>query len=310
MESPGPRPEITAESPTVRRDGLVPETGPPPATSDQLKSEQYEDSLVRDVVKYFALGYADEVRKPLLKLLTELPLPDGVMIVSHSFGTIISYDVLIRSLDDIAKQRASAGYPPLTIDTWVTMGCPLGWVLDVQEQLPYWAQKALVKTESLKTQVDTAFKRVTRWTASMLKKLDPTGLVRSDDRIFQLGIKQFPPRNLNRWCNIYDPRDPVSYPPFIARAFGGSITVGDAFLCQGKQRAFDIHILNELRSEGFRLTDPEAHNDTGYGKSAQLAQLARDFWTRDQQATTPSRQPTPTARRTDRGGLGARRTPS
>jgi hypothetical protein len=265
----------------LRRDAAVQGTGAIPASSDEVLAAQYEDSFMRDVVKYFALGFADKVRVPLVDLLTNLPLDDGTMLVSHSFGTIICYDVLIRSLDAINKERTRNQKAPLQIDTWVTMGCPLGWALDIQSRLPLWLQQAVAQTDELKVKAEKAVERMQKWLDDMKKRLLPSGQMRAfDGRVVQLGIKQFPPQGVDRWYNIYDPRDPVAYPPVVARLGGGAVTVGDTFLSAGAQRAFDVYIVNDFRSADIQLIDPEAHSDRGYGECAQLAQLVRDFWVR------------------------------
>ncbi|HEX6513175.1 MAG TPA: hypothetical protein VF157_12795 [Chloroflexota bacterium] len=260
-----------------------------PGSADQVRSAQYEDSFLRDVIKYIALGYAEKVRVPLVKILTEEAIEDGhVMLVAHSFGTIISFDVLVRSLADInanrqqgedaAGNQAGAPKQPLVIDTWVTMGCPLGWALDLQHRLPAWAQQAIVGAADLGDVLADAGHRaldfITSLAGGMHPAAPPAGLAITD-----LGLKEFPPQGVLRWANIYDPHDPVAYPPIVGTA--GEITVSDSFLSNGKRRAFDVQILNDFDlNTQFNLLDLDAHNDQGYGECAQLAQLVADFWSR------------------------------
>jgi hypothetical protein len=242
---------------------------------------KYEDGFMQDVVKYFALGFAEKVSPPLVQTLSEEDFSDGLMVVAHSFGTILCYDVLVRQLAEIQDARTAAGRDPLRIDTWVTMGCPLGWALDVQQSLPSWLQAAVVQADELRDRAAQAID-------SVRQRIDDLGSWLGGGRaratrgegMVQFAPKQFPPRGVDRWYNIYDPLDWVSFPPVVGALGIGAITVGDTFRWNNAQRAFDISIVNDFRSPGRPLLDMEAHNDRGYGECAQLAQLVADFWTR------------------------------
>lgn len=251
-----------------------------PLTADETRAQQYEDSFVRDVIKYFGLGFAEKVREPLVRLLRTLPVPDGLMLVCHSFGSIVAYEVLMRSYDEINAARQAASLPPLRIDSWVTMGCPLGWALDMQDRIPDWAEQLTVDLDGLVHNGARAIEEMRDRLRDLLDRVIPFGAVTAFGAVFQLGLKQFPPTGVERWINIFDPNDPVAYPPFVAKAGGGAVTVGDAFLYRGKQRAIDVEIRNDFAGAGFEVIDAEAHSDVGYGQCAQLAQLVRDFWLR------------------------------
>ena len=258
--------------------------GPAATTAAAPDVATYEDSFMQDVVKYFGLGFAEKVSRPLVEILSEEAFADGVMLVSHSFGTIVCFDVLARNLTDIDAARTSAGRDPLHIDTWLTLGCPLGWALDLEKALPAWLQMAAVQASELKDRVDEAIAGVQRRLQELGGWLRPGPATRGLEPgpFAQLGAKQFPPRGVDRWYNIYDPQDWVSFPPVVGALGIGAITVGDTFRWNGQQRAFDISIVNDFRTPGAPLLDMEAHNDRGYGQCAQTAQLVCDFWTRHQ----------------------------
>jgi len=74
-----------------------------------------------DVIDYLYGGFAERMRAPVREALLDGPQP-GV-IVAHSLGTIILYDVL--------SEPAFAG---LAIQRLVTVGCPLG-IGNVQDRL-------------------------------------------------------------------------------------------------------------------------------------------------------------------------------
>jgi hypothetical protein len=74
-----------------------------------------------DVVDYLFGGWAERMRAPVREALSSGP-PPGV-IVAHSLGTIVAYDVL--------SEPAFAG---LAADLLVTVGSPLG-IANVQDRL-------------------------------------------------------------------------------------------------------------------------------------------------------------------------------
>ena len=74
-----------------------------------------------DVVDYLYGPYTEAMRAPVRQVLLMNPTPR--VIVAHSLGTIITYDVL-----------SEAGLAGLTVDLLVTIGCPLG-IGNVQKRL-------------------------------------------------------------------------------------------------------------------------------------------------------------------------------
>lgn len=259
-------------------------------------AQQASDSFLADIIKYFGLGYAAKVRVPFVRLLTDLPLKDGLTVVSHSFGTLIAYDVLLTSLDSINADRKAHGKDPVLVDTLITMGSPLGWAYDSEKLVPVWVQQVIVEADqaagqlagdvkqvlqSVETTVSGFFQRFQRGISAAAAAPRP-----SVD-LFELPAKQFPPNGVNRWLNIFDPRDPVSSELGI-----GALTVADTFLYgtppEARERAFDVPIKNEFAPANSRALTIDAHNDVGYGRCAQLAQAVHDFWFRWQRPSSPA----------------------
>ena len=246
---------------------------PQPATPVvDARTKAFEDNFVRDVVKFFGLGFAEQCAGRLRAELAAVPAGDPVMLVSHSFGSVLAYDVLLREAPGLG----------VNVDTWVTMGTPLGWAIDVQAHLPDWQEQLIAEIDQgLQPLLGAA-----RQTIESIGDVVRGGLGRVFGRpgiapaVFQLAPKQFPPSGVGRWVNIYDPRDPVA----CAGGFGtllGGLTVGTTFLFGGEQRAFDVTIRNDACPPNVLTADLRAHEDfTGYGQCAQLAQLVVDFWER------------------------------
>lgn len=239
------------------------------------------DSFVQDVIKYFGLGYAGKVRVPFVNLLTQLPLADGLMVVAHSFGTLIAYEVLIRSLDEINGTRQNSGKRPIGVDTLVTMGGPLGWARSMQAILPIFAQDAIIGAANLEDEATAVLHKIRHFFGGLFGTSpapDPPQQPISPIDLFELPADQFPAKGVERWFNIFDPRDPVS------AEFGiGALTVSDTFLANPphqQERAYDVPIKNDRAPVAIQAITIEAHNDRGYGESAQLAQAVRDFWLR------------------------------
>lgn len=74
-------------------------------------------TLLPDVGAYFFGGHGEAMREPLRRILREgLARPTKrLSIVSHSLGTVISYNVLHEP-----------EFAALTVDHWLTLGSPLG----------------------------------------------------------------------------------------------------------------------------------------------------------------------------------------
>jgi hypothetical protein len=252
----------------------------PPAVAPEVK--QFEDNFVRDTIKFFGLGFGDRCSNPLRDQLRDVPNGEPVMLVAHSFGTVISYQVLVQDLESVDADRLAAGRDPLHIDTWVTMGAPLSWVVDLQDRVPTWQEQLIAEVDQGLQPFLGAARRTLETIGNLLRRpavaAGVPGLMGTS--LFHVAAKQFPPRGVDRWFNIYDPRDPVA----CAAGFGTLLTglaVGETFLFGDQQRAFDITIRNDACPAGVTVADLRAHMDyTGYGQCAQLAQLISDFWTR------------------------------
>ena len=74
-----------------------------------------------DVIDYLYGGWAERMREPVRKALRATPRPD--VIVAHSLGTIITFDVL-----------SEPEFASLNIALLTTLGCPLG-IGNVQKKL-------------------------------------------------------------------------------------------------------------------------------------------------------------------------------
>ena len=82
--------------------------------------------LSPDFAEYLAAEseYAEKTRKRVRDKLCELfDRGDRVMLVSHGTGCVIVYDVLWQLSHD---QRFTEKYGECKVDTWVTLGAPLG----------------------------------------------------------------------------------------------------------------------------------------------------------------------------------------
>jgi hypothetical protein len=254
------------------------------------KTRQFEDGFARDVVKFFGLGYGDTCAGPLRDELKGVQDGSAVILVSHSFGTVIAYEVLVRDLDAINQHRLQNGRGPLTIDTWVTLGSPLSWAIDLQAELPTWKVRVVTEIDQglqpvlrdVRSAVQDIGTSVQNHLAALLEKAQPQPAAALADTIsiLQMAPKQFP-AGVNRWFNVYDLRDPVACEGGVSGVAGRALAVGESFLYQDQQRAFDITIRNDYCPPEVRWVDIRAHDDyDGYGQCAQLAQVVADCWDR------------------------------
>jgi hypothetical protein len=254
----------------------------PDASRDQ-STRSFEDGFVRDVIKFFGLGYGSTCVQPLVDRL--VAADEQVMLVSHSFGTVLAYEVLANQLEDINTARAT----PLTIDTWVTMGSPLGWAIDLQANIPQWQELLLAQIDDrVRQDLAGVQQTIVSIGDALLRKAagaPATGVAQPLPRplAVRLPPKTFP-SGVGRWFNIYDRRDPVACEGGVGG--GASLPVSQTFLykdpTQGPvQRAFDNEIRNDACPESVHGVSMDAHDDfQGYGQCAQLAQVAADFWNR------------------------------
>lgn len=254
----------------------------PAARPADATTAQFEDSFVRDVVKFFGLGFAEKCAEPLRQALALVPAGDPVMLVSHSFGTVLAYEVLLRDLPGLG----------VSIDTWVTMGTPLGWTIDLQARVPQWQEQLLVEVDQGLHPVLTGARDVLTSIGALARGsfLNVFGSQAPSiaPMLFEVPPKQFPPVGVDRWFNLYDPRDPVACAGGVGNVVGSTglggilsgagLAVGNTFLYNDAQRAFDITIRNDACPVDVIVPDMRAHMDYfGYGQCAQLAQLAADF---------------------------------
>jgi hypothetical protein len=261
--------QLTAVSALVRKfwQWRLPQPGTP-ATDPQ--TQQFEDNFVRDVVKFFGLGYAETCAKPLRDALAAVPAGDPVMLVSHSFGTVLAYEVLLRDLPGLN----------VSIDTWVTMGTPLGWAVDLQAHVPQWQEQLLVEIDQGLQPVLSTARGTLSSIGDFARRAFDSVFGQRGPSVFEVPPKQFPPVGVDRWFNIYDPRDPVACAGGFGAVLGG-LAIGETYLYADEQRAFDITIRNDACPPNVLTADMRAHEDfEGYGQCAQLAQLVSDFWTR------------------------------
>ena len=219
------------------------------------EGDTYE-AFVRDVLKYISLDLHEPVNA---KLIAELEATRGrpVLLLSHSLGTIVSFDVIARS----------AGR--YNIDTWVTMGCPLAYAQDLQRRLPgilrNMSRENVVKLAELGAKGEAA------WNWIQKKKDQLGGLFRGDtlvakETMYELPAQAFPDQSVKRWYNIFDPSDAVASGWLIH-----DTSLSDDYLSgepPGRRRVYDIAIKNE---EG------GAHDIEGYLKSLHTSWVVKDF---------------------------------
>jgi hypothetical protein len=160
-------------------------------------------AFVRDVMKYFGLGHRETVNKKLTDVLNAIPCGAPIVLISHSLGTVVSYDVLIEGRHHI--------------DTWVTLGSPLDWVQTLQAQLPDWLMdmkpEHLVRLTGAATRVEEAAALVSEKVNGARDGIQSFfARFAGRRKIYELPRPVFPISNLERWFNIYDPSDQVVAP--------------------------------------------------------------------------------------------------
>lgn len=84
-----------------------------------------------DLPLYLGDAYGNQIRKIVRKAIQEASgRTNGVVVVGHSLGSVIAYDVIARLL--------TKPNPPV-IHGFITMGSPLGWVIELRKQIKKWA---------------------------------------------------------------------------------------------------------------------------------------------------------------------------
>ncbi len=82
-------------------------------------------SVAPDMKDYWNIdkSFGSDVRAPLTKILLEaLKNDDEILLLSHSLGTIVSYDVLWK----FSNSSKYKNVQEKKVHTWITMGSPLG----------------------------------------------------------------------------------------------------------------------------------------------------------------------------------------
>ena len=230
----------------------------------ELGPDETYHTFVRDIMKYFGLAHREPVNAKLAAQLDAVPPGAPVLLLSHSLGTIVAYDVLTAGSHKV--------------DTWITLGSPLGYAQDLQAQIPRWLAELdaehLVRLAGVGAQaeeamawisstIDVAKQRIDGFFAS-LRRAAP----RAARGVYALPAPRFPDGKVERWYNLYDPTDPVAAP----RAFGDP-TLADEYLSEGRQRVLDIAIAN---------AGGHPHGEVGYLEALQTVLLVKDFLLRQQ----------------------------
>jgi len=224
----------------------------------QLAADETYHAFVRDLVKYFGLGHREPVNAKLTAQLDAVEPDVPLLLISHSLGTIVAYDVL-----------ATGAYP---IDTWLTLGSPLGYTQELQGKLRVWLDELDEPQAIALAQAGAKFEETAAWIANTLgtakqqidsffRRQDPTALVRRD--VYRLPAPSFPDGSVDRWFNIYDRSDPVAAPPIVGRP-----ALTGTYLSAGRQRVYDVAITNPGN---------HPHSEVGYLESLQTVWLVRDF---------------------------------
>lgn len=240
-------------------------------------------TFVRDVTKYFALG----VREPVTAVLRrQLDAVRGrpVLLVSHSLGTVVAWDVLANS--------------DYQLDTWITLGCPLGYAQELQRYLQWLRDvepEAFVRfaergatAEALLGDV-MAFKRRASEKLREVQEALGSAVARAGDAVvdrvqdllerfrtgpvsfgpsmyYELPAPRFPAAQTRRWYNVFDPDDPVATGWLV-----GQPALTHLYLDEGRQRVYDVPIRNP------RHDNPDPHSEVGYLEALQTSWLIKDF---------------------------------
>jgi len=199
---------------------------------DLQPDDEYR-AFVRDVLKYFALGHRLSVNAKLTEALKG-SAGRPVLLLTHSLGTVVTYDVLSAGND-------------YRIDSWVTMGSPLGYVQDIQRRLPelitHLKPEYVVKVAELGAKGEAAIAWASDAIGNVKEKLGHLvpfgrrGTVDTEPTMYALPAPAFPDAKVERWYNIFDPHDPVAAPRFV-----GDPTLSDEYLSDGRPRVYDLSI--------------------------------------------------------------------
>lgn len=231
----------------------------------EVRPGQPYRAFVRDVIKYFALQHRGPVNARLEAALVAAGPDQPILLVSHSLGTIVAYDVLLAG--------------SFKLDTWITLGSPLGWVQRLQENLDGWLRDLDPERAVSIAEVGARIEDAVAWTKQMID----AARNRIEDVLAQFGTRRrvrrgtyvlpkprYPSEAVTRWFNIYDPTDPVAAPPIF-----GDPRLVDKYLADDRERVYDIAITNR---------GGHPHSEVGYLHALQTVWLVKDFLQRQSRA--------------------------
>lgn len=211
--------------------------------------------FIEDVLKYFAWDYNGVVAKPVIAELDGATAEnDNVMVISHSMGTMVMYDVLADH--------------PYHLDTWITLGSPLGSTQDIWAGAPAHLIALARNRGDVLAVVDRTLRGILE--GSLAEPQRPIGSPQTR-REYPHPTPSYPnSATVDRWININNRDDPVA-------KLDPQLT--DDFPAQdGSLRAMDVLITNPGRQRGDAMS---AHSDPGYLSSWQVGQLVTDFLLRN-----------------------------
>jgi hypothetical protein len=226
-----------------------------------LQPGQPYHAFIRDVTKYFALDHRKPVNSVLEARLGEIS-DRPTLLVSHSLGTVVSYDVLAAS--------------ETSIDTWITLGSPLGYVQELQGKYRDWLNDLQPETYVKIAEGGARLESAVAWLGNVRNsavnqiqdfwsKLMPRAAA-VPRGYYELPPPRFPEGVVQRWYNVYDPGDPVAT-GWIA----GVPTLANLYRWNDRQRVYDVQLLNPWRER------QDAHSIIGYLEALQTAWLVKDF---------------------------------
>jgi pimeloyl-ACP methyl ester carboxylesterase len=260
-QSPAGEPPAEAASGAPRRRGATSRRGVTMLPDVQISPGQPYRAFVRDIFKYFGLGHREPVNAKLATLLASLEPDRPVLLIAHSLGTVVSYDVL------------STGSH--SVDTWITLGSPLGYTQNLQGQLRGWLKDLSPEDAVALAGVGGRVEETVAWVSETVEgartgiqdffsRFRRRGTARRD--VYFLPVPEFPDGKVDRWYNIYDPTDPVAAPPGV-----GDPKLTDKYLSGGMQRVYDVAIRNPGN---------HPHSEVGYLETLQTTWLVKDFLSR------------------------------
>lgn len=137
------------------------------------------DYLATSSLYHWINNYA---RKALVEVLNEgikdsvMPEDHDIILISHSLGTVVSYELLHNIITDPQLPGLSRG---VTIRAWLTMGSPLAFIKKNQGKIPHLNPSAFIRKQPLgrpwmKDPFSGRVTNVNEW-FNYRQKLDPVG---------------------------------------------------------------------------------------------------------------------------------------